>query len=185
MIERNELEKVIEPDEKSKDINCNINYLPHHAVIKLDRLSTRCRLVFDASSKNSEGESLNDQLLAGPALQKDIPNLLIKFRMLPICLIGDISRMFFHINLSEQDRDFYRVLWHDDPESKPEIWRFRTLTMGRKDSPFLAIATVMLHLDKVAKEEPSLANAAEMIRQRLYVDNFLGGAKSVTEAIQL
>ena len=43
-------------------------YLPHHCVFK-DSTTTKLRVVFDASSKAPNGNSLNDCLLLGPRLQ--------------------------------------------------------------------------------------------------------------------
>lgn len=42
--------------------------LLHHAVIKLDSLTTKCRVVFDGSGKDSTGVSLNDRLQDRPPL---------------------------------------------------------------------------------------------------------------------
>jgi len=47
-------------------------YLPHHAVIKQDRLTTKSRVVFDGSWKDSSGISLNDRLHIGPPIQRDL-----------------------------------------------------------------------------------------------------------------
>ena len=41
------------------------HYLPHHAVIRKDKSTTKLRIVYDASAK-TEGPSLNDCLYAGP-----------------------------------------------------------------------------------------------------------------------
>ena len=110
MIESEEVEEVIENPVDSKNMDRNINYLPHHGVFKFDRISTKCRIVFDASAKNSEGISLNSNLLPGPKRQLDIILLLINFRLHPYTLVGDISRMFCSINLDEKHRDYYRFL---------------------------------------------------------------------------
>lgn len=43
-------------------------YMPHHDVLKSDSVTTKLRVVFDASTPNSNGISLNDLQMAGPAL---------------------------------------------------------------------------------------------------------------------
>ncbi|XP_045541894.1 uncharacterized protein LOC123723360 [Papilio machaon] len=47
-------------------------YLPHHAVVKEDRDTTKVRVVFDASCKGVNDVSLIDNLLVGPKLQQDL-----------------------------------------------------------------------------------------------------------------
>ena len=51
-----------------------VYYLPHHAVIRHDKQSTKLRVVFDASAKTN-GPSLNDCLHSGPKFnQKNFGN---------------------------------------------------------------------------------------------------------------
>ena len=76
MIQNGAVEEVTPQPLIDKNMDACINYLPHHGVFKLDRISTKCRIVFDASSKNSEGVSLNENLLPGPRRQLDIVQLL-------------------------------------------------------------------------------------------------------------
>ncbi|XP_037529425.1 uncharacterized protein LOC119406767 [Rhipicephalus sanguineus] len=45
-----------------------VYYMPHQAVIKKERTTTKIRIVFDASSSQNPGESLNDNLENGPTL---------------------------------------------------------------------------------------------------------------------
>ncbi|XP_071629497.1 uncharacterized protein [Temnothorax longispinosus] len=63
-----------------------VYYLPHHGVHKLDSTTTKLRVVFDASSKCPNGQSLNDTLLSGPKLQPDIVAVLLRFRAEPVAL---------------------------------------------------------------------------------------------------
>ena len=46
---------------------------------KRDRLSTKVRIVFDASAKYGPEPSLNDCILQGPALQPNLVSILIRF----------------------------------------------------------------------------------------------------------
>lgn len=46
-------------------------YLPHFAVVRIDRPSTKTHIVFDASAKHC-GVSLNDAIHQGPKLQQEL-----------------------------------------------------------------------------------------------------------------
>ncbi|XP_077536014.1 uncharacterized protein LOC144148339 [Haemaphysalis longicornis] len=55
-------------------------YMPHRAVIREDRSTTKVRIVFDASSHENGAKSLNENLEAGPNLNPDVVTLLLRFR---------------------------------------------------------------------------------------------------------
>ncbi|KAL9985156.1 hypothetical protein ACROYT_G007526 [Oculina patagonica] len=97
-------------------------YLPHHAIIREDKQTTKTRVVFDASAKDSNGVSLNSCLEPGPALQPDLVGILLRFRKNVVGIMGDIEKMFLQIRLKEEDRDSHRYLWRDlDPQATPKI----------------------------------------------------------------
>ncbi|XP_030746008.1 uncharacterized protein LOC115874849, partial [Sitophilus oryzae] len=52
-------------------------YMPHHGVIKESSLTTKLRVVFDASCPSSSGYSFNDLQLVGPTIQSDLFSLLL------------------------------------------------------------------------------------------------------------
>lgn len=69
-------------------------YQPHHAVVKTDSITTKVRVVFDASSKSLNGKSLNDSLLIGPGLQDSLFTLFLRWRSYCIVLKADIEKMY-------------------------------------------------------------------------------------------
>lgn len=58
----------------------NLWYLPHHAVMKNTSLTTKIRVVFDASGRGTNGLSLNDVLTCSPTVQEDVFSILLRFR---------------------------------------------------------------------------------------------------------
>ena len=55
--------------------------MPHHAVWKSSSTTTKCRGVFNASAKTTNGRSLNDCLRVGPKQQPALFEILIQFRL--------------------------------------------------------------------------------------------------------
>lgn len=55
-------------------------YLSHHPILKASSLTTKFRVVFDASAISSTGISLNDILMFGPTVQEEFFSILIRFR---------------------------------------------------------------------------------------------------------
>ena len=57
-------------DEADKSPPGEIHYIPHHAVIRKDKSTTKLRVVYNASAK-ADGPSLNDCLYAGPKVRAE------------------------------------------------------------------------------------------------------------------
>lgn len=82
-------------------------YIPHHAVA-IDR---KFRVVFDASAKTSNGNSLNSIQYVGPKLQRDLMDTVISFRTGQFALTADICKMFRQIRVQQEYWDLQRFLW--------------------------------------------------------------------------
>ena len=115
-------------------------YLLYKEVVKEDRSTTKLRFVFDASAKNNDTMSLNDALCKGPCLNADLCSLLLKFRVHPVVLIGDIEKAYLQININEEHRDYLRFLW--DRNLKEERCRFTRVIFDVTSSQFLLNGTV-------------------------------------------
>ena len=78
-------------------------YLPHFAILKSDRATTKTRVVFDASAK-CNNISLNDMIHQGPNLQRKLFDVLLRFRRYPVAITCDISEMYLRIRLYPEDK---------------------------------------------------------------------------------
>ena len=175
-LEKGFIEKV--PDAQ---VNPATHYLPHLAVIK-DSKTTPVRIVFDCSAKQDKSSfSLNECLFPGPSLTEKLGKILLKMRTNPVAFAADISKAFLRVGLQEEDRDYTRFLWPEnphDPHSKLITYRFRAVLFGATSSPFLLQATLTHHLDK------SKSPYAEKIKESLYVDNLQGTVLSEEELLK-
>ena len=121
-----------------------VHYMPHHAVIRRDKQTTKLKIVYDASAKSS-GPSLNDCLYTGPAMTQSIMDIILRFRSHRIALAGDIEKAFLMVSVAKVDRNVLRFLWFDDVWSehlKVITLRFTRVVFGVSSSPFLLNATI-------------------------------------------
>ncbi|XP_076660789.1 uncharacterized protein LOC143364215 [Halictus rubicundus] len=156
-------------------------YLPHHAVIKPSSSTTKVRVVFDGSAKSSSGVSLNDALLTGPTIQDDIFGLLLRFRMHPFVLTGDIEKMYRQFLVREEDRPYQRILWRN-AQNEISTFQLNTVTFGLSSAPYLATRCLQQLADD---ESQNYKAASEVIKRDIYVDDLLTGAATYRDAIKL
>lgn len=175
-------EGIIEPAPASTKVG-ETSYLPHHAVIREDKDTTKLRIVFDASAKGN-GPSLNDCLKKGPQLTPLLFDILLRFRSQLVALTADIEKAFLQISIAEEDRDYLRFLWFDNVFSdQPTIIRnrFARVVFGVTSSPFCLNATIRKHAETYEFDQDFI----EAVLSSFFVDDFVGGEKNVDEAFDL
>ena len=90
--------EVVEKDGVSSGM---VHYLPHHAVVRHDKDTTKVRVVYDPFAKSKFNQKINE--------------LLFRFRSYPVALVADIEKAFLMISVDPNDRDVLRFLWVEDP----------------------------------------------------------------------
>ncbi|XP_073766348.1 uncharacterized protein [Danio rerio] len=150
-------------------------YIPHHLVCHNDKP----RLVFNCSFR-SQGQSLNDQLLPGPALGPSLLGVLLRFRQYNVAVSADIRGMFHQVRLLPEDRPLLRFIWRDlQYENCPDVYEWQVLPFGTTSSPCCAIFAVQQHARNYQESYPS---ALQTIQQSFYVDNYLASFPTTSEA---
>ncbi|XP_036346634.1 uncharacterized protein LOC118755949, partial [Rhagoletis pomonella] len=155
-------------------------YLPHHAVVRPDKTTTKVRVVFNGSRNTSSGYSLNDVLHVGPALQPDLMALILRWRLYQFVYNGDIEKMYRQIRVHQDDQEFQRILFRRPHNSEVQDFRLKTVTFGVNCAPFLAIRT----LQQLAKDSRNRFPLAEQVLLRdTYVDDILSGSHTIPDAV--
>ncbi|XP_063980960.1 uncharacterized protein LOC135164493 [Diachasmimorpha longicaudata] len=153
-------------------------YLPHHAVVKKNSLKTTVRVVYDGSAKTTTDISLNETLLVGPKLQKDIFWQVLHFRTHLYALTGDIEKMFLQFGVREEDRRYQRILWRNN-SGRVAVYELNNVTFGLSSSPYEAVQC----LQQLAEDEAQTFQVAtRIVKQNMYVDDLLCGFDSRHDA---
>jgi hypothetical protein len=155
-------------------------FLPHRPIVKPGAKSSKVRPVFDASSKDRHGRSLNSMIYPGPKKQRELPGILLRFRMGKIVVAADIKKMFHQFQVREEDRKFQRFLWRDgEDDREPDIYEFDCLVFGTTDAPFKSIQTTDDHVGSFEKEYPETVDS---ILENIFVDDVLEARGTVDDA---
>ncbi|GFV69646.1 DUF1758 domain-containing protein [Trichonephila clavipes] len=94
-----------------KTPNC---YIPYHMVINEKSTTTKCRVVFNASSKTKKW----------------------------VAFAADIEKMYRQILISDEDCKYQRIVWRATPSDSLKSFELTTITYGTSCAPFLALRTL-------------------------------------------
>ena len=176
---------IIEKVPADQEDKAGTHFICHHGVVKLDRETTKLRVVFDGSARsNKQVLSLNDHLETGVNYMPLLFDTVIRLRSHPIALTADIEKAFHQILIKEDDRDVLRFLWYDDiSKDNPSIvqFRHRRLIFGLKCSPSLLSSTIRHHVKEYRDSYPEVVD----ILSNLYADDLSCGAVNTTKAFEI
>lgn len=156
--------------------------LLHHAVSKESSSTTKVRPVFNASTPDKNGNSLNSQLLTGAPLQTDINDVLLRFRTggkYPI--LADCRRMYNTLILHPDCRKYQHLLWRSSPNEELKEYECACVMFGISSSAYLAQRTVE---QTVHDYGSAYLLGSAFIRLQRYVDDFIGSFRDLATALQ-
>ncbi|XP_041985115.1 uncharacterized protein LOC121737513 [Aricia agestis] len=157
-------------------------YIPHHGVVREDKISTKLRVVLDASCRTTSGQSINDILHTGPNLQGDLFNIIINFRLFKIALSADCRQMFLNIGVHESDRRFQRIFYRFSNDEPITVYQFNRVCFGLRSSPYHALRVVRQLIADEGDDFPAAALAAS---KSLFMDDIVCSVIDTPRAISL
>lgn len=158
----------------------NHSFMPHIGIFKLDRLSTKCRVVYLSNLCQKDPTkaltvSHNQAIHPGPTLNQKIVSSLLHLRFGRYLLGFDICKAFNNLALDEVDSNRLLCLWFKNVEKGNfDIVGFRNLRLsfGLRCSPTLLLLALyrILILD-CDHENARLCEMKKLIYQLCYMDN--------------
>ncbi|GFX75326.1 integrase catalytic domain-containing protein [Trichonephila clavipes] len=170
------LERVVESSEPPTHY-----YIPHHGVLRPEKLTTKLRIVFNGSSPTTTGISLNDILLKGE-VKEDVFETISRFRRHKFAFTTDIQKMYRQLLINPDQQDLQRIIWKHGLDAEILTYGLKTVTYGLSNALFLAIRT----LQQLEKDEKSrFTLASETLLYDTYMDEIVSGAPDLETAQQL
>ena len=107
-------------------------YLPHHPV-KHPHKPGKVGRVCKAASM-FKGVSLNDKLLSGPYLLRNLVGIVFRFREYEIAVTADIESMFLQLAVPKEQCKCLSFLWRDKPSDTVGIYEYTRHVFAAKSS---------------------------------------------------
>lgn len=166
---------------KNPDHEPFLYYLPHHCVKKESSLTTKLRVVFDASAKPASGSSLNDVLRVGPCIQDDILAILLRFRLHNVAFTADIAKMYRQVLIHPEHQSLQCILWRFDTCDPLLTYKLHTVTYGTGPASFLATRC----LKQLAIEnELTYPETSMSILNDFYMDDYISGESDESSSLK-
>ena len=175
----------IENVDEYRDKHPECCFLPHMAVFKMDRTTTKCRVVFlsNLCEKNQEMPltvSNNQAMMAGPCLNHKITTTVMLLRFDLYLILFDIQKAFLNIGLKENDQNRLMFLWYKNVE-KGDLsliaYRNQRLSFGLRASPsILMLGLFKILLLDIGNDEEKTVELKRSVFNLIYMDN--GGYSS-------
>ena len=178
-VEKGYLRKVPSHEQLPNDA---VWYLPHFPVMRTDKATTKVRIVFDCAAK-CNGISLNDMIHAGPKLLQGLFNVLVRFRRNPVGIACDIKEMYLQIEVKEQDRSHFRLLWRDlDPNREPDVFEFNRIVFGKNSAP---MESQFVAQENARRNQDRYPLAAETVLKSTYMDDSIDSVEKDEGGVEL
>ncbi|XP_052755355.1 uncharacterized protein LOC128201692 [Galleria mellonella] len=145
-------------------------FLPHHGVFREHSITTKLRVVFDASATTTTNKSLNDIQRIGPPLQNDIFSILLRFRSYKYVACADVEKMYRQILIQNDQRTLQLILWRENSTDELVVYQLNTVTYGTASAPYLS----MRCLRQLAYETTDDV-IARVIIEDFFVDDLITG----------
>lgn len=153
-----------------------VYYVPHHCV------TTKFRVVFDASCRTSTGKSFKDIQLVGEKLQYDLADVIARFRRHKIAISADIKKMFRQVWVNPEQWDAQRIIWREHRHQPMKEYWLKVVTYGMSSSVHSSVRAMQ---QCAIDHEREFERAAQAVREDFYVDDCFTGAHTSAEASEL
>ena len=169
------------------------SYLPHMGVFKLNRDTTKCRIVYLSNLCGKEKSrkmtvSHNQAIHCGPSLNQKLSAALLHLKFDQNILCFDIAKAFNCLALNEEDQNRLCLLWFrnvDQGDFSLVPYKHARLSFGLRCSPaLLMLALFWMLVVNVENDSEELKYLKSLIYQLSYMDNLAVSANNQNDLVK-
>ena len=160
-----------------------VTYMPHRAVVKELKSTTKVRVVYDCSAKAGEC-SLNECLYKGTCMTPLIFDSWLRFRLYNVALVADIESAYLQISVTPEQRNYLWFLWYKNVKNDDfsiQKLRFARVIFGAAPSQYLLNAVIKKHVENYHEIDPEFE---KMVKAGFYVEDLNISVKTSNEAME-
>lgn len=155
-----------------------VYYIPHHGI----RSGRKFRVVFDGSCLTNKGIPLDDAQFIGPKLQRNLHEIIMRFRRHKIAISADIAKMYRQIGIVPEQWNLQRIFFRKSPSEPLKEYCLVVVTYGLASSSCLSVKCMNEGAEKYVLEFSEAVNA---IKNDFYMDDCTTGMSDEEKAIKL
>ena len=145
-------------------------FIPTFLVVRMDKSTTKFRLILNAKHAFEDGMCLNDYVLPGENLMNRLFDVLIRFRRHKYVVAFDIASMFLKVKVIEQDQKYLRFFFRESKNEEVKVIQGTGHVFGVKSSPHNAMRCIKDYAKERAEQYPL---AAKALARDVIVDDIL------------
>ena len=155
------------------------SFMPHMGIFKLQRETTKCRVVFLSNLKQDEPDkklslSHNQVMHSGPTLNQKLSSAFVHLRFDEKLLIYDLKKAFNMLSLKEADQAKLLFFWYRNVRKGDftiVAYKNVRLSFGLRCSPFLLMITLYYILVLLTVADTQVAEMKKLMYALMYMDN--------------
>ncbi|XP_068224857.1 uncharacterized protein [Palaemon carinicauda] len=156
----------------------NYSFLPHMAVFRPEKETTKCRIVFLSNLKETVkvkcGFSHNQCIDPGPNLNQKLSSAFLHLRFDKLLLTYDLKKAFNMLSLNNNDQARLLFFWFKNVQKNDYslvAYKNVRLSFGLRCSPFLLMLALYYILVHQYEPDPQLRNLKLLLYSLFYMDN--------------
>ena len=158
------------------------NFVTSVLVYKPERVKSKLRICWNLSLKNKNGKSINQTVLSGCNLIKNLLSHIMRLRQGRYLVLSDIEKAFLRIKYLEEFGKYFKILYSENLNEAPKLYKITAVLFGLVSSPFILNRTLLYHIERVMAEQPELTQICIKLYNSFYLDDFGNSFDSIEEA---